>query len=322
MTPIMLTDDQVAAALDLDTAIASQREAFTALGNGTARLAEKVALPNPADGSVALCYVSRLSEEHGAVCKLVDVHPGNAALDLPTINATVLVLDGRTGRLAALLEATRLTGIRTAAGSAVAADALAPPDADELAVLGSGVQGRAHVRALHRVRPLRRVRVWSPNPGRREDAAAELAAELGIEVRAVASSAEAVRGAPLVAACTLSDAPVVHAADLAPGATVISVGSFEADRSEVDAELVRAARVVVDHVDTSLTHAGPVVRAVAAGELDAGELVSLGEVLVGARPGRTGPDQVVFYNSVGLGVQDAAAAHAVLAAHTGKQRLA
>lgn len=170
------------------------------------------------------------------------------------------------------------------------------------------------------MRPLRRVRVWSPNPGRRDDAAAELAAELGIEVRAVASPAEAVQGAPLVAACTLSDTPVVRAADLAPGATVLSVGSFEADRSEVDAELVRTARVVVDHVDTSLTHAGPVVRAIAAGELEAGELVSLGEVLVGSRPGRTGPDQVVFYNSVGLGVQDAAAAHAVLAAHRREHR--
>ncbi|WP_028926487.1 ornithine cyclodeaminase family protein [Pseudonocardia acaciae] len=312
MTPIMLTDTQVAAALDYDTVIATQRQAFRALGDGTAQLAEKVVLPNPADGSVALCYVSRLSPEHGAVCKLVDVHPGNPERGLPSISATVLVLDARTGRLAAVIDAATLTELRTAAGSAVAADALAPPGADELAVLGSGVQGRAHVRALSRVRTLRRVRIWSPNADNRRRAASELTAELGLDVTAVDTTAEAIDGAPLVVTCTLSTEPVLDAGQLAPGATVISVGSFEPHRCEVGSDLVGAARVVVDHVDTALGHAGPVVRAVADGSVAAGELVALGDVLVGKARGRSGPGELVFYNSVGLGVQDAAAAHAVL----------
>lgn len=314
-SPIVLSDDQVAAALGWDAAITSQRTAFEALGRGTAQLAEKAVLPNPADGSVALCYVSRLSPEHGAVCKFVDVRPSNAAAGLPSISATVLVLEAGTGRLAAVLDGRTLTEIRTAAGSAVAADALAPAGVDELAVLGCGVQGRAHVRALNRVRPLRKVRMWSRSIRRSQEATAQLSAELGLEVVAAASAADAVRAAPLVVTCTLSHSPVFSAEHLVPGATVISVGSFEAHRSEVPPELLRAARVVVDDVDTSLTHAGPVVLGMSSGDLHRADLVSLGEVLTGAATGRGGPAELVFYNSVGLGVQDAAAAHAVLAAH-------
>ncbi|GAA4615578.1 ornithine cyclodeaminase family protein [Saccharopolyspora hordei] len=307
----MWSDAEVAAALDMDTAIASQRRAFESLGRGEAQLADKVAVRTGED--TTLGYLSRLSPRHGAVSKLVSVHPGNAERGLPAVSATVLVMDPTTGQLVATMEATALTEVRTAAGSAVAADALALPGADELAVLGSGVQARAHVRAMVRVRPLREVRIFSRDPARREAAAAELAAELGLPVRAVASAEEAVRDAPLVAACTLSAEPVVPTSAVAAGATVISVGSFEHHRCEVDAELVRrAGAVVVDDVGTAAAHAGPIAGALERGDLTREQLRDLGAVLVGAAPGRRDATEVVFYNSVGLGVQDAAAAHAIL----------
>ncbi|MGP4017161.1 ornithine cyclodeaminase family protein [Saccharopolyspora sp. 5N708] len=305
------SDADVAAALDLDIAIASQRLAFESLGRGEAQLADKVSIRTAAD--TTLCYLSRLSPRHGAVSKLVAVHPGNIDRGQPAVSATVLVLDAVTGQPTAVLAATALTEIRTAAGSAVAADALAVPAADELAVLGSGVQARAHVRAIARVRQLREVRIYSPDAARREAAAAELAAELDLSVRAVASPEEAVREAPLIAACTLSAQPVVPTAAVAAGATVISVGSFEHHRCEVDAELIRrAAAVVVDDLDTATAHAGPIVQALRRGDIARERLRTLGAVLIGAEPGRTSADEIVFYNSVGLGVQDAAAAHAVL----------
>lgn len=307
----MWSDAEVAAALDMDTAIASQRRAFESLGRGEAQLADKVAVRTGED--TTLGYLSRLSPRHGAVSKLVSVHPGNAERGLPAVSATVLVMDPTTGQLVATMEATALTEVRTAAGSAVAADALALPGADELAVLGSGVQARAHVRAMVRVRPLREVRIFSRDPARREAAAAELAAELGLPVRAAASAEEAVRDAPLVAACTLSAEPVVPTSAVAAGATVISVGSFEHHRCEVDAELVRrAGAVVVDDVGTAAAHAGPIAGALERGDLTREQLRDLGAVLVGAAPGRRDATEVVFYNSVGLGVQDAAAAHAIL----------
>ncbi|MCI2417577.1 ornithine cyclodeaminase family protein [Saccharopolyspora sp. K220] len=305
------SDADVAAALDLDTAIASQRLAFESLGRGVAQLADKVAIRTGAD--TTLCYLSRLSPRHGAVSKLVAVHPGNLDRGQPAVSATVLVLDAVTGQPTAVLAATALTEIRTAAGSAVAADALAVPGADELAVLGSGVQARAHVRAIARVRELREVRIYSRDAARRETAAAELAAELGLSVRAVASPEAAVREVPLIAACTLSVAPVVPTAAVAAGATVISVGSFEHHRCEVDAELIRrAGAVVVDEVDTAATHAGPIAQALERSDIAREQLRALGAILVGAEPGRVSAGEVIFYNSVGLGVQDAAAAHAVL----------
>ncbi|QUH02703.1 ornithine cyclodeaminase family protein [Saccharopolyspora erythraea] len=305
------SDEQVAEALDVDAAIRSQRLAFESLGRGEAQLAEKVAMRTGDD--TTLSYLSRLSPEHGAVSKLVAVHPGNAAEDLPAISATVLVLDAATGRTVAVMAATALTELRTAAGSAVAADALAPPSADELAVIGSGVQARAHVRAIARVRRLREVRIFSRDPRRRESAAAELSAELGLAVRAVGSAAEAVRSAPVVVTCTLSAQPVVPTDRIEAGATVLSVGSFEPHRREVDELLVRrAGAVVVDDVATAASHAGPVVHALERGDITRDRLRSLGEVLLGRAPGRTSEDEVVFFNSVGLGVQDAAAAHAVL----------
>lgn len=313
MGSAVFTDADVAAALDMDAAIASQRRAFTALGRGEAQLADKVALPNPEGSDVALSYLSRLSPRHGVVQKLVAVHPDNAARHLPAISATMLVLDPVTGQLVATLEAAKLTEMRTAAGSAVAADVLAPPDADTLAIVGSGVQARAHVRAISRVRKLRDVRLYSRDRGRGEAVADELSRELELRVRAVDSTAEAVRDAAVIATCTLSAEPVVRTGDLSAGATVISVGSFEPHRAEVDDRLVpSAASVVVDDVATAAEHAGPIITALRDGHITRERLRGLGAVLAGLTSGRDGDGDLVFYNSVGIGVQDAAAAHAVL----------
>jgi ornithine cyclodeaminase len=226
---------------------------------------------------------------------------------LATIHALVIAFDPVTGRPVAAMDGGAVTTLRTAAGSALAVDLLAVPDADVLAVIGSGVQARAHVRAVSRIRRLSDVRVWSPSH-RREQAASELSAELGLPVRAVDSAVDAVTGAGIVATCTLSREPVVRGSWLAAGATVVSVGSFEPSRREVDADVVRrAAAVVVDDPETAAGHAGPLIDA----DVD---LVPLGDVVTGLRAPRTSPEDVIFYNSTGLGVQDAAAAWAVVAA--------
>ncbi|MFI1358484.1 ornithine cyclodeaminase family protein [Streptomyces sp. NPDC020898] len=313
---LFLSRDQVAALLDTGTAIASQRAAFGALGAGGASapdLPGKIMHPSRFDDSVVFAYVSRLSRDTGAVAKFGSVNPGNAAAGLPTVHAVITVLDPVTGELAAVMDGTAVTTLRTAAASAVAFDALATADSAELALLGSGTQALAHARAVARVRDLKVVRVWSPTPERRARAAELIAAELGVAAEATGTPQEAVTGASLVAACTLSTTAVVRGAWLAPGCTVVSVGSFEPTRSEVDAGVVRrAAAVVVDDPETAAEHAGPVVAALRDGLLARADLIGLGSVLTGARTARTGPDDIVFYNSVGLGVQDAAAAWAVV----------
>ena len=310
---LFLSGDRVRDLLDADAAIASQRAAFTALGAGAADLPGKIMHPSRFDDSVVFAYVSRLSADTGAVAKFGSVNPANARAGLPTIHAVISALDRSTGQLVAVMDGTAVTTLRTAAGSAVAVDALATPDATRLAVLGSGTQALAHVRAIARVRNLTSVRLWSPNPERRTRAAETLAAELPCPVEPLATAREAVTGASIVAACTLSTTPVVHGEWLTPGCTVVSVGSFEPTRSEVDLDVLRrSAAVVVDDPETAAEHAGPIVDALREGLLTPDDLIPLGAVLTGRRAARTRPDDIVHYNSVGLGIQDAAAAWAVI----------
>ncbi len=311
---LTVSADEVARLLDLDAAIDSQRAAFLALASGQVDLPPKIMHASRFDDTVAFGYLARLGPGSGFVAKVGGVYPGNPARGLASITALVIAFDAVTGEPVAVLDGPAVTTLRTAAASAVAVDALTPPGLDRLALVGSGTQARAHARAVHRVRPLRSVSVWSPTAANRERAAEDISAELGVPVSVARTPGEAARGAPLVVACTLSATPVVRAADVAPGALVVSVGSFEPGRREVDAELVRtAAAVVVDDPATAAVHAGPVVSALRDGHLGVDGLVALGDVLAG-RGGRypLGPRDTVFYNSVGIGVQDAAAAWAVV----------
>jgi len=298
---LFLSAAEVESLLDPDAAIASQRRAFAELAGGAVDLPHKIMHPSGFDDSVVFCYAARMSGDTGAVAKVGSVNPGNPARGLASIHALVIAFDPVTGQPVAAMDGGAVTTLRTAAGSAVAVDLLAVPEASVLAVIGSGVQAKAHVRAISRVRKLADVRIWSPS-----DRRAQTAAELG--ARAVDSAEEAVAEADIVVTCTLSREPVVRGAWLSPGATVVSVGSFEPTRREVDEDLVRrAAAVVVDDPETAAGHAGPVIGVVAKADL-----VALGDVVTGLRSPRTSPADVIFYNSTGIGVQDAAAAWAVI----------
>lgn len=312
---LFLSGEDVAALFDPATAIESQRMAFSALGHDTAVLPDKLMVPNPADGSVAFCYAARLSKHSEPVSKFGSVNPANLGRGIPTISAVIVVLDAVTGEPIAFMDGTFVTTRRTAAASAVAVDLLAPPHATSVAVVGSGVQAREHVRLLTRVRQVKKVRMWSPSQQHRTVAANELADETGIDIRPAATAQEAVSGAEVVVLCTLSSTPVVTASWLSPGATVLSIGSIEPDRSEVGPDVVEAAgRVVVDDVETAAAHAGPIVQSLRSGVLNRDDLGGLGDVLVGKTGGRRSAEELVYYNSTGIGVQDAAAAIQILAA--------
>jgi ornithine cyclodeaminase len=161
--------------------------------------------------------------------------------------------------------------------------------------------------------------VWGRDPARGDALARSLDGEFDFEVTAAATSEEAVRDADVVVGCTTSVDPILESAWLKPGATVISIGSFAPNRCEVPQDLLTRARVVVvDDVDTAAEHAGPIVAGLASGLVAREALVPLGEVVAGLKPGRTSPSDIVYYNSVGIGVQDAAAAAALVdAARTG-----
>ena len=252
----------------------------------------------------------------GLAAKLVSLFPGNAGGPLPTHQAVVVVFDEDSGLPVALMDGTSITTLRTAAGSALSAELLAREDAATLAILGTGVQARAHAEALVRVRPIQRIRVAGRN---REHAAllsSVLQDSLGIPVQAVDSYAEACADADLVCAATHPADPVVCRDYLRPGVHVMSVGYNTAGR-EVDSATVVDAMVVVESRDAVLAPppAGsndlrtPMEEGLIGPEHIEAEV---GELLLGTKAGRSSPGQVTLYKSVGIAAQDVAAAHLVL----------
>lgn len=235
--------------------------------------------------------------------KLVNVYPSNAARALPTHQAIIAVFRSATGEPLAVMDGRLITELRTAAVSAVATRLLSSPQAKSLAILGSGVQARAHVRALALVRDFNDVRVWS----RDSQHAQTFAAEIG----AIATSAEdAVRGADVVVTCTNSPEPVLRRAWLKSGVLVNAVGAVGPQRRELDDEAMRGA-VVVDSREAALQESGDVL-------LGRAQIYAeLGELLAGTRP--MPQARTIVFKSLGLAVEDLAAAKLVLQKLHGSQ---
>jgi alanine dehydrogenase len=226
--------------------------------------------------------------------KLVTFYPENRGVH--THHALILLFKAETGEPLAVLDGRLITEMRTAAASAVATDRLARTDAQVLAILGAGVQAASHLEALRRVRRFREVRVWSPRRG------AEFARVHG--VTAAPSAEAAVRGADVIVTATSATTPVLAGAWLAPGAHVNAVGACRPDWRELDDELVRRARVIVDSREAAKVESGDVI---AAGRIDA----ELGEVVAGTRPGRTSPGEITLFKSLGVAVEDVVSADLV-----------
>lgn len=240
--------------------------------------------------------------------KLVAVAPGNRDKGLPTHQATVLLMNPDTGELVAVLDGRRITEMRTAAVSAAATRVLAREDAGVLAILGSGVQARSHLEALGTVRPLREVRVWSPTAAHREAFALHHRGAAPV-VRAVATAHEAVTGADLIALATASASPVVHREWIAPGAHICAVGACRPDMREMDTALVTTARLFVDSREGALAEAGDIVIPIREGALKPEQIAGeIGELLAGRVPGRRSPEEITLFKSLGMAVEDVAAA--------------
>jgi len=240
--------------------------------------------------------------------KLVTVFGTNAARGLPSHLASIVLLDPETGAIRALLDGRYITEARTAAVSAVSSRLLARKTAASLAIIGSGVQARSHLEALSRVHRLRQVTVWSPTRAHRDRFAHEAGTETGLPVNAVDHAGEAVVGADVVVLATSSTTPVIENGWVKPGAHVISVGAFRPTHREMDPALVARARVFVDSRAGALAESGDVVLGIQEGRFTADHIVAeVGEVVNGAEGRRTDAEVTVF-KSLGLAVEDVAAA--------------
>jgi alanine dehydrogenase len=299
---LFLTDADVRASFDWRCAVAALRDAYAAEASPVRYPARSIAR---GDGSW-LRIMSGVSADTGLMgAKLITVNV-NASL----ASYLIPLYDEATVELIALLDGNSLTGYRTAATSALAADLLASAGGMTLAVIGSGFEAQKHVRAIAAVRTVTEINVYSPRPESRARFAAALA-DLGVPVRDHGSAQSAVDAAGLVvcAARSRDETPTLLGEWLSPGQTVVSVGSTLPEQREVDPGVLARADVIVADMPSEVVHdTGDLLAAAKAGVDVADRVIPLSGVVSGARPGRTDVNQIALYKSVGSGLQDLAVA--------------
>ncbi len=313
--PLLLTENDLRRTLDMRALIPAMRDALARFSAGEVVQPVRPTLKiEPAGGYYSVMPAHLRDAGGGALgMKSVTFFPSNAGGPFPTHLATVLLLDPATGALLALLDGRVITEMRTAAVTAVSVDLLARKDARRLAILGSGVQARSHLEAIALVRRLESVRVWSRSAAHADRFVAAMSGKARCPLETAGSVAEAMRGADIVVAVTAATDPITDAAWLEPGMHLCAVGSSAPDMRELDAETVARARVFVDSRASAEAEAGDLLLARKEGRIGAGHIVAeLGEVVAGA-PGRRSPGEVTLFKSLGLAVEDVAAARLAVA---------
>lgn len=310
----ILSAEDVRKALPMSQAIESMRSAFGQLSANEADLPLRTRLQT--DQGLLLFMPAFLRQSREIGFKMVSIWGDNPAKGLPAVIAVAMVVDPDTGQPKAILNGEMLTALRTGAGGGLAADLLARPDARTVAVFGSGVQARAQLEAVCVVRQVREVRIFGRTPSSVESFAAEVTAWPDPpKVLIAGSRRDAVMGADIVIAATTSEKPVFDGRDLAPGTHVTGVGSYAPHMQEVDEETVGKAKIVVDSLQACLAEAGDLIVALDKNVISKVDIhAELGQIVNGERPGRESREEITFFKSVGLAVQDAAAANEVLRA--------
>jgi alanine dehydrogenase len=313
---LVLSRADVERLLDLDRLREAIGRAMADLSAGRASMPSRIAAMVPERDALLAAMPAYLPTSGALTTKLVSLFPRNT--DRATHQAVIVVFDADNGSPLALMDGEAITAARTAAGSALATELLARRDSRVLAVIGTGVQARAHLRAVPRVREFREVRIAGHHAAKARQLASEATGWLGKKVRAVETYAEAIRDADVVSAATHSAEPVVRREWLAAGAHVTSVGYNTAGR-EVDGATFRDALLVVESRSAALAPppagSNDIAMALAEGAMTREHIhAEIGELVSGARTGRASAAQITLYKSVGVAVQDAAAAAMVLEA--------
>jgi alanine dehydrogenase len=313
---LLLSRGDVERLLDLEPLIDALADAMANLSAGRASVPNRVAAV-VAEHDSLLAAMPAYDPANGALTtKLVSLFPNNAGTHLPTHQAVIAAFDPTTGEPLALLDGTYITAMRTGAGSALSARLLARSEASVLAIVGTGVQARSHARAMALVRDFTEIRVWGRDAAKRASLVEELA-EAGLPAAAAETSRAAVAGADVVCATTHAREPVIRHEWLSPGTHVTSVG-YDPDGRELDDATIANGRVVVESRAAALapppSGSPDLTEPIAKGLITPDDVAEIGEVVLGTRPGRSSDSEITVYKSVGVAVQDAAAAAQVLAA--------
>jgi ornithine cyclodeaminase/alanine dehydrogenase-like protein (mu-crystallin family) len=303
MSVLVLSETDVHSVLDMESCITAMEDVLAALARGELTMPLRFVVRPPAEQLLGLMPAHRGGAAPLFSLKEVVIAPGNGARGLDPHQGAVLLHDGETGVLEAVANASAITEIRTAAVSAVATKLLARPGARRVAILGAGVQARSHAVAMRTVVEDPELRIWSRTPAHAE--------ALALESHAVVCDTveEALDGAEIVCTCTSSRQPIVSSAWIAPGTHLNAVGSSIPTARELDADLIAGAALFVDRRESTLNESGDYLFAAQEGAIGPDHIrAELGEVLAGSAQGRRDDDELTVFKSLGIAVEDLAAA--------------
>jgi ornithine cyclodeaminase/alanine dehydrogenase-like protein (mu-crystallin family) len=307
---LLLSGDDLGGLMSLRDYREAVAGAFRAAVEGLAVTPEPMHMPGDRGGfhvKAAAFPRGAIAARAYAAIKINGNFPGNPERHgRPTVQGVIVLSDGENGAVLALLDSIEITLQRTAAATAVAAERLARPDSARIAMLGCGAQAWPQLRALRDVLPLARGFAWDRDRRRAERLAAR-AGSLGVDLTVTSDLGQAARDADVIVTCTTAKSPFLRPEHVAPGVFVAAVGADWPEKNELSPELFRGATVVADSLDQALAM-GDTRHAVAAGAISPRDVhAELGEIVAGRKPGRTRPDEVILFDSTGVGVQDVAA---------------
>ena len=283
--------------------------AFIEQARGGAMVPTRVSVPIPKEGGWMGVMPAYLGSPGALSTKVVTSFEKNPSRNLPTIMATVILCDPTTGELISVLEGSYLTAFRTGGLGGLAAKYLSRANAHTVGMFGAGVQARTQLMALCEVREITSVKVYDVLKERSAAFAREMREKLGVEVKSCPAAAEAVRGSDIVVTVSTSKEPVFDGDHLEPGTHVNAFGNFRPKERELDSKTVLKSKVFVDSREAVLVEAGDLLIPIQEGKIERSHILGeIGEVLVGSVPGRESSEDVTLFKSVGVGIQDAAAA--------------
>ncbi|MGP8068609.1 MAG: ornithine cyclodeaminase family protein [Candidatus Bathyarchaeia archaeon] len=311
METLIISHQEVSKLLPMAECVSVMKETFMTLGRGGALQPLRQAVWLPDKKGVLALMPSYLPNPSATGAKIITVFPGNLNTPYESHQGAVLVFECETGRLLAIVDASSVTAIRTAAVSAVATKALAKKDASDLTIFGSGTQASMHLEAMSTVRPIKRVRVWSRNPEHAEEFARRESSR-GRSVEAFRSAQDAIAGCDIVCTTTASTSPILKGKWLEPGVHINAIGASVSPFRELDSEAVVRSTLFVDRRESTLNESEDFLVPKKEGLIGDDHIKGeLGEVLLGRVKGRVSDDEITLFKSVGLAVEDLASAYHV-----------
>ncbi len=299
----ILSESDVRAVIDMAAAIEIQAEAFTALAEGRSVHGLRSFAVSETPPGIAIFNPAFLTGGAGYGVKVVSYFQANPERGAPRMTALVALFDGETGQPRTVMEGGFLTDLRTGAGTALAARYLARPESERLALIGAGRVARNQLEALATSFPIRHVRVATRTEARGRDFIARVSDTADVSL--VGSVAEAVRDADIVVCATTARTPVLDGSSLRPGTFVAAVGANQAAEREVDGETIRrAARLFIDSRADSLANAGDLQAPLGDGSISEADIGEIADLVSGRRSGRESDDEITFYKSIGVPIQD------------------